>query len=426
LAIFNKKKNIEMKSNPQVDVKARILEKLNEQIKGTLYDGAILIPRFGYTIDIQVVRNEENNGVYSLNTIFIVKNDYLREKDEPIIEPIASQGKNFDSALNMLAESFNALIWKPISMMFDKGKPLPISANYFGQHYDYDLYVNSVVLMGDPERKPAMLIYYIKDALSLFLGSKKYYWVRIFLARSGKKGTENYKQNIEVRINGVVCPSLNRRFQPYLDTWKDQDITVVEKQFAFIVNKEEEDLCPFTKEQVVEYTRKTLPLMENCKSPEEAIKMKEQMDEFIGNPALSAEIRIFIPEILAKLTLGYNEGDELFLLQPKPESEQKKEDSSDNNGEEASENKPENIPVQFRKTQLRSYYYIQQVLIDYLSRTKPDKEKVKNIVFNSVTFRELRKHIGQPNEKLGRPVEAKDLFIPGTAYKISIPDYKVW
>lgn len=411
MAIFNKKKNIEMKTNPQVDAKNHILEKLNEKVGGTVYDNAILIPRFGYTIDIQVVKNEENNGVYNLQTIFIIRNDYLKDKDEPIIEPIASQGKDFDSALKMLIESFEALIWRPMKMMFDKGKALPISSNYLGQHYDYDLYVNSVVLMGDPERKPAMLIYYIKDVLSSFLGSKKYYWVRIFLARQGTKGTENYKQNIEVRVNGVVCPSLNKRFQPYVDSWKDQDIAVVEKQFAFIVNREEEDLCPFTKEQVVEYTRKTLPLMENCKSAEEAVEMKKQMDEFIGNPALSAEIRIFIPEILAKLTLGYNEGDDLFLLQPNPE------------GDDAEQKK---VPVRFRKTQLRSYYYIQQVLIDYLSRTKPEKEKVQNIVFNSVTFRELRKHIGQPNEKLGRPVEAKDLFIPGTAYNINLDNYKVW
>ncbi|MDD6345655.1 MAG: DUF6348 family protein [Oscillospiraceae bacterium] len=411
MAIFNKKKNIEMKTNPQVDAKNHILEKLNEKVGGTVYDNAILIPRFGYTIDIQVVKNEENNGVYNLQTIFIIRNDYLKDKDEPIIEPIASQGKDFDSALKMLIESFEALIWRPMKMMFDKGKALPISSNYLGQHYDYDLYVNSVVLMGDPERKPAMLIYYIKDVLSSFLGSKKYYWVRIFLARQGTKGTENYKQNIEVRVNGIVCPSLNKRFQPYVDSWKDQDIAVVEKQFAFIVNREEEDLCPFTKEQVVEYTRKTLPLMENCKSAEEAVEMKKQMDEFIGNPALSAEIRIFIPEILAKLTLGYNEGDDLFLLQPNPE------------GDDAEQKK---VPVRFRKTQLRSYYYIQQVLIDYLSRTKPEKEKVQNIVFNSVTFRELRKHIGQPNEKLGRPVEAKDLFIPGTAYNINLDNYKVW
>lgn len=411
MAIFNKKKNIEMKTNPQVDAKNHILEKLNEKIGGTVYDNAILIPRFGYTIDIQVVKNEENNGIYNLQTIFIIRNDYLKDKDEPIIEPIASQGKDFDSALKMLIESFEALIWRPMKMMFDKGKAFPISSNYLGQHYDYDLYVNSVVLMGDPERKPAMLIYYIKDVLSSFLGSKKYYWVRIFLARQGIKGTENYKQNIEVRVNGIVCPSLNKRFQPYVDSWKDQDIAVVEKQFAFIVNREEEDLCPFTKEQVVEYTRKTLPLMENCKSAEEAVEMKKQMDEFIGNPALSAEIRIFIPEILAKLTLGYNEGDDLFLLQPNPE------------GDDAEQKK---VPVRFRKTQLRSYYYIQQVLIDYLSRTKPEKEKVQNIVFNSVTFRELRKHIGQPNEKLGRPVEAKDLFIPGTAYNINLDNYKVW
>ena len=63
MAILNKKINIEMKTNPQVDAKNHILEKLNEKIGGTVYDNAILIPRFGYTIDIQIVKNEENNGV---------------------------------------------------------------------------------------------------------------------------------------------------------------------------------------------------------------------------------------------------------------------------------------------------------------------------------------------------------------------------
>lgn len=416
MSIF-KRKNIEMKVNQEVDIKTVILEKLNEKIKGNLYDGAILIPRYGYTIDIQVIKNEETDTIYNLNVIFIIKNDYLREKDEPIIEPIAAQGKDRETALTMLCESFMALLWNPLKMMFDKGTPMPVSSDFLGQHYDYELYANSVVLMGDPERKPAMLINIIKDEVSKFLGSKKYYWVRIFLARQGKKGTEGYRQNIEVRVNGIVCPSLNGRLQAYMDTWEEKDIAVVEKQFAIIVNKEE-DLCPFTKEQVVDYTRKTLPLMEECKSPEDAVKMKEKMDEMIGNPSLSSELRIFIPEILAKLTLGYTEGDSLFLLKPA--------ENTEGNPENPEENKQKNIPVEFRKTQLRSYYYINQVLLDYLSRTKPDKEKVKNIVYNSVTFRELRKHIGQQNEKLGRPIEAKDLFIPGTAYKVNVENYKVW
>ena len=43
MAIFNKKKNIEMKTNPQVDAKNHILEKLNEKVGGTVYDNAILI-----------------------------------------------------------------------------------------------------------------------------------------------------------------------------------------------------------------------------------------------------------------------------------------------------------------------------------------------------------------------------------------------
>lgn len=390
MAIF-KKKNVEETKEETKDIKLQILEKLNEKINGTLYDNAILIPRFGFSIDIQVAKNEVKENFNILNVIFILKSDEL---DEPIIEPVPAQGDSLESAITMAVESFSALLWHPLQMLFNKQKSMPMSSNYLGQHYDYDMYAQSVVLMGDPDKKPSMLINHIKDVLPHFLGSKKYYWVRIFLARHKDKKT------IEVRINGTPCPSLNQNFQKYLDSWADKDTFVAEKQYAIIVNKADDE-CPFTKQHVVECTRKTLELMENCKSQEEYIDLKNKMEEFTGNPALAAEIRIFIPEILAKLTLGYREGDSLFLIDG-------------------------NSQIEFKKTQLRSYFYIQQVLLDYLSRVKPEKEKVTNIVANSVAFKELKNHIGKENEALGRPIEAKDLFVKGTSFKVGVEDYKVW
>ena len=112
-----------------------------------------------------------------------------------------------------------------------------------------------------------------------------------------------------------------------------------------------------------------------------------------GDKGLAAEIRIFIPEILAKLTMGYNEGDSLFLIQ---------DDSS----------------IEIKKTQLRSYFYIQQVLLEYL-QNKPEQDKVMRIVSNSAAFRELKKAHEQGHEP-------KDLFVPGTTYKMAVDNYKVW
>ena len=128
--------------------------------------------------------------------------------------------------------------------------------------------------------------------------------------------------------------------------------------------------------------------------------MAKELDEVAGDKSVAAEVRIFIPEILAKLTLGYQEGDSLFLIE------------GDDNSEEGTSK------IEFRKTQLRSYFYLQQVILEYLN-TRPPQEDVQRIVYNSVAFKEVKKAHDEGHEP-------KDLYVPGTAYKIGNDDYKVW
>ena len=62
--------------------------------------------------------------------------------------------------------------------------------------------------------------------------------------------------------------------------------------------------------------------------------------------------------------------------------------------------------------------YLQQAILEYLS-TRPSQEDVSRIVTNSVAFRELRKATEQGHDP-------KDLYVPGTAYKIAEPGYTVY
>ena len=165
-----------------------------------------------------------------------------------------------------------------------------------------------------------------------------------------------------------------------------------EKQYAIFVQRED-DKCPFTKETVVNAAKTAIEKMVKINSREDYNDMAKTLEDMTGDKNLAAEIRIFIPEILAKMTLGYQEGDSLFLL----------EDDSQ---------------IEFKKTQLRSYFYLQQVLIEYLS-TRPPQEDVQRIVFNSVAFREVKKAHDEGHEP-------KELYVPGTSYKIGNGDYKVW
>lgn len=384
---FFKKKNqqneAETETNKGFDIKNAVLEKLNEKLKGHLYDECIILPR-GYTIDVNIGRNEEKDGIKLVQVVFVVRND---DFDEPIIEPVDSQGKTYEEAADMAAQMFFGGLWHPLEQASQKKNGLHVSINYLMQHYDFDMYAQSIVRIGIPDsKKPTMLINYIKAEIPKYLGSKKYYWVRIYLAKYQER------EIIEVRVNGSVCVELSRFFKPYIDTWDAKENFMCEKQYAIFVQRED-DQCPFNKETVTNAAKRAIELMVKIRSREDYEAMAKELEEMTGNKNLASEIRIFIPEILAKITLGYQEGDSLFLMQ---------DDSQ----------------IEFKKTQLRSYFYLQQVLLEYLA-TKPAQEDVQRIVVNSVAFKELKKAHEEGHEP-------KDLYVPGTAFKIGNDDYKVW
>ena len=150
--------------------------------------------------------------------------------------------------------------------------------------------------------------------------------------------------------------------------------------------------------------KETINMMVNIKSREEYIEMTEKLEKLVeGDKNIAAEIRVFIPEIFAKLTLGYREGDSLFLLEGEGEEQQS---------------------IEFKKTQLRTYFYLQQAVLEYMSG-KPTQEDVSRIVTNSVAFRELRKAIDAAKEN-GKELKPEDLYVPGTSYKIGHEGYRVW
>lgn len=412
MAFFKKNKNqqeeIEEQKDNNAAVKQAVLEKLNEKLKGTIYDDCIILPK-GYTIDVQIGRTQEAEGVKMIQIVFIVKND---DFDEPLIEPVDAQGNSEVEAAQMAADMFFGAVWHPLDQAMSKKNPVHISVDYLRQHYDFDMYCQSVIRIGIKEKQPVMLMNYIKTDLPKYLGSKKYYWIRVYLAKFQDK------QVCEVRVNGSVCTELSKRFQPYIDGWDAEENFLAEKQYAIFVQRED-DQCPYKKEIVMDGAKQCIEKMVTLKNRDEYIAMSKELEESITaklseeiddhdkadalGRSIASEIRIFIPEILAKLTLGYTEGDSLFLLEGEGDSQQS---------------------IEFKKTQLRSYFYLQQAVLEYLG-TRPEQQDVTRIVTNSVAFREMRKVMDQAKEQ-NKEINPADLFVPGTSYKIGVDGYKVW
>lgn len=385
-----KKKNQQVEQQEEKDpkdyLKKEVLNYLNEKLKGTLYDDCVIMPK-GFTIDVQILKQEEKDEVKLLQVIFIIKNDSF---DEPFIDPVDSQGATDSEAAKMAVDIFYGGVWHPLEQSMIKKNPVHISVDYLRQHYDFDMYCQSVVRIGVKEKQPTMLMNFIKSEIPKFLGSKKYYWIRVYLAKYKDK------KIIEVRVNGSVCNTLAEKFNEYVDSWEESSGFVSEKQYAIFVQRDD-DKCPFTKDVVMNAARQTIDKMVTINSREDYMEMINDLEAATGDKNLATEIRIFIPEIFAKFTLGYKEGDSLFLIEGE--------------GENA-------VQIEFKKSQLRSYFYLQQAVLEYLSKN-PSKEDVGRIVSNSIAFREVKRATEQGHD-------VKDLFVPGTSYKINTADYKVW
>jgi hypothetical protein len=398
MVIFKKKNQNEeaasVAADPKEDIKKLVLEALNSKLNGTLYDDCVIMPK-GFTIDVQIGRMEENDGIKILQTIFIIRHD---DFDEPLIEPVDSQGQTNEEAASMAADIFHGGVWHPLDQSMTKKNPQPVSVDFLRQHYDFDMYCQSVVRIGVKDKQPTMLVNFIRNEIPKYLGSKKYYWLRIYLAKYKEK------QIIEVRINGSVCGELSKYFKEYVDKeMHAEEMFVSEKQYAIFVQRED-DQCPFTKDLVMNAAKETIKMMTKINSHEEYIEMTNKLEELVeGDKNIASEIRVFIPEIFAKLTLGYREGDSLFLLEGEGDAQQS---------------------IEFKKTQLRTYFYLQQAVLEFLGG-QPTQEEVTRIVTNSVAFRELRKAIDTAKEN-GKELKPDDLYVPGTSYKIGHEGYRVW
>ena len=403
VALFKKKNQTEEKktettaakedTSAYVDLVLAALDKKLE--KGNVYDGCIIMPR-GYTVDVKVGNVQDKEDVKLLQVMFVINHD---DFDEPLMDPVDAQGKTFEEAAKMAVDIFYGATWHPLDQSMQKKNPMTVPAGYLDNRYSFDMYAQSIVRIGAAEKgEPVMIINYILNEMPKYLGSKKYYWLRIYLAK------HKDRQIIEVRINGSVCVELSKFFEEYVGSWDADNTFRCEKQCAIFINKAE-DNCPFKKETVVDGAAYVLGKLAVIKSQDEYNAMVKELEEKTGNADLASEIRIFVPEIMAKLTLGYQEGDSLFFI------------DGENN-------------IEFKKTQLRSYFYIQQTVIEYLS-TMPPQEHVQNIVRGSVAYRELRNVVLSAKEKAeqeGKTSELspKDMYVPGTAYRVTSQGYRAW
>ncbi|MBR3629848.1 MAG: hypothetical protein IKN55_05160 [Oscillospiraceae bacterium] len=262
-----------------------------------------------------------------------------------------------------------------------------IEADVYGRQHAFRVpKLRTIVHKGDGE--PFDMFAAVQDILPQYLGTKHWYWMELSSAAFGDK------PDCDVRINGTSYPGITEvLLQKALDR-KNGAGYASDRQFVLLIQQPETlRQCPFTKQQVGELTAYAIRTMLPIKDAASSRMQRAAIREAAPTHSLGIEMVAFLPEIIAHQTVQYMDSD---ILRPSGGTSE----------------------AELRKSQVRSYGYMEDAVFQYLHKTRPEKGVIEQLLTFSVKFRSLHENVGHGTDILS-------LAVPPLVYRVD-EAYEVW
>ena len=270
---------------------------------------------------------------------------------------------------------------------FDGSADGEIEADVYGQKHCFTVpKLRTIVHKG--EGTPFDMFAAVQDELPKYLGTKHCYWLELSCASFGDK------PDCDVRINGTPYPGITEKLLEKALERKTSGGYSADRAFVLLIQKPETlRQCPFTKQQVVELTAYAIRTMLPIKDAASARMLKTAVREAAPTHSLGIEVVAFLPEIIAHQTVQYMDSDILLPTGGLPDAE-------------------------LRKSQIRSYGYMEDAVFQYLHKAKPERGVIEQLLTFSVKFRSV-------HENLEHGTSILNLAVPPLRYRVD-DGYEVW
>lgn len=321
-----------------------VLDTINQAVTGGVYrDDEIVFSDLNLSVSSKFGDFNENDIVSLCKIMFVVRNPYF---DDDLVETVMGIGKTHNECIiNGTVEFLENVMKIVVTSLADKGGDMTINSTLLGKVRKFRMIsAHETLSTGCENKNMADMWSLISGEIPKYLGTKKYYWISLFAACS------NDKPNCEITINGMNYPELTQALYRYTDTWSDKKEYHMEKQFIFITQDDETFTeCTFSREHVIDCTLKAIELLKQVNDNKTRDAAVNTIKAIAKDDTLSYEICTFLPEIYAQNVLGLTETDDIMLVK----------------GEEY---------TTVKKSQIRSYGYIEDTVRKYLFFEKPSKE----------------------------------------------------
>ena len=353
---------------------------------GKFFDGCLYYLNKELKVSGEVVKTKEQNGVFSAQLSFKLEHKWF---DETITENVVGVGKDeklaIENAAGMFAQGTLNFV---IIALEEKGENF-IETELLGKKHIFRKPSSyGVAKIGCENTNSKELFAIIEDDIVKYLGTKKVYWIRLYVACSENKAVA------EVRVNNVHCVTLSQKLGEYAKSWSDTEKYHSEREFVLLVQKDETyEECPYTREIAMRFTKRTIETLKEVTDKESHQAAYEKLKTLTSWQPLNVELAAFVPEIYCECIMKISHVDYVVAMLP--------------NGEK----------IEIRKTQLRSYSYMANAIINYIKKTKPSQQESFKIIRLSSTGEAINKAV-QKGEK------QEDLVVT-TGYRID-DNYVIW
>ena len=342
----------------------RVLEYLKNIVEGSEVRGEnLVIDKYNLTIKSHVMKTQKYGDLIMVELIFVMNHEYFGES---FVESLAGVGKNIEEAINQGVLNFSNGVLNGIINCLAGNVDEEFETSFFELRKRWTLSRSFIQETGERSENKEKDMWKILGAeVKAMLGNKKLYLIKAYASKL-KSG----EVRCECIINGILNKEITLIIEEYAKEWN------VETNFAsikeFFVIKQSDDTYiqyPYTKEEIMEFTNRTVKILAECNTQEKYEKLDKDISYFTKNIDVAYEIRSFIPEIFCELLfneVGYS--NKIILVK-----NNKKSDGY--------------------KGQFTSYYWIYEAVINIYGSHKLTEAQLKVIVSLSASYNAISEAI---------------------------------
>ncbi|MBQ8927228.1 MAG: hypothetical protein IJ055_03000 [Oscillospiraceae bacterium] len=364
-----------------------LLTLIRERVPGAEWENDWLYyPKQDLRLRLEFGEMQGADDRYRASILFIMTNPAF---DEDMVYVSAAAGDTPDAALRRSTEDFCTIALGNVLGSLTRMTDGVIEADVYGQPHRFHIpSTRQGIHNGDGPVHD--LFETVREALPLYLGTKHAYWLELVSARV------NGRPVCEARINGTVDQGLSDVL--FSEQLHRQDPPAFEADKVFLLMLQDPStagICPFSKQQVGELTFRALEMLFDIRDEVSFQRTFRQIREMAPTKSLGYELAAFVPEIYSRVSVGYRDRGVLMPVvdRGKPDKE-------------------------LRCSQVRSYGYIEDAVLQFLQKRTPTKEENLHLLALSRQFHVI-------HEAIAAGTGIEDLRLSQLVYMVE-KDYVVY